>query len=65
MIINKNVSGIQKVCVLQVLSFSVKPIEIIFVSLWHGSIVSSHIITESLIILTKYFLFSQVTGFQI
>ena len=53
MVINKNASKIYKFCVLQVAFLSFK-----FVGTVH-SIISSHIIAESIIILVKYFPFSE------
>ena len=63
MIINKKASKIQKFCLLQVIFFSLKFVGIVFVS----SVISSQAITESLIIIAKYFPFLQlhVAGFQI
>ena len=63
MVINKSVTKIQKVCVLQVIFFSLKFVETVFVlslfDLTTTSIISSNVITESSIILGKYLLFSQ------
>ena len=55
MVIYKNASKIQKFCILQVAFFSLK-----FVSLSYDSVISSHVIIESSIILTKYFPFSRL-----
>ena len=54
----------KKICVLQVVSFSLKYVWVVFVC---ASIISSHLITESSIIVAKYFPISQlhVARFQI
>ena len=65
MVINEELSKIQKLCVLQVIFFSLKVFGIVFISSSYDSITSSHVITVT-IILAKYFPFSQihVLGFQ-
>ena len=67
MVINKKASKTQKFCVLQVIFFSLKFVGIVFISSSYNFITSSYLITESSIILAKYFPFSQlhVAGFQI
>ena len=63
MVINKEDSKVQKFFVLQIAFLSIKFVLTVFVS---SSITSSHVITESSIILAKYLPFSQlqVAGFQ-
>ena len=56
MVINKKASKIYKFCVLQVIFFSLEFVGTVFVS----SLISSHLITESSIILAEYFPFSQL-----
>ena len=66
-VINKNTSKIYKVCILQVAFFSLKVVDIVFVSSSYDSMISSHEIVEPSIKLAKYFTFLQlhVEGFQI
>ena len=63
MLINKIASKIKKFFTLKVTFFSFKFVGTVFVS----STISSHVFTESSIILAKYFLVSQlhVAGFDI
>ena len=63
MVNDKKTSKIQKFCIVEVVFVSLKFVGKVFVS----SIISSYVITESSIILAKYFSFSQlhVAGFQI
>ena len=56
MVINKKASKIQKFFVLQATFFSLQFVGIFFVS----SIILSHVITESSVILAKDLLFSQL-----
>ena len=60
MVINKNASKIYKFCVLQVVFSSLKLVGTVFVSLSYESIISSHVIAQSSIILAKLFPFSQL-----
>ena len=64
MVINKKASKIYKFFVSQIVFFSIKFCVTIFVS---SSIISSHVIVESSIMLAKYFPFLQlhVAWFQI
>ena len=69
MVISKNASKIKKFCVLKVAFFSLKFVssnDLAAASSLYDSIISSHVIAESSIILAKYFSFSQlhVAGFQ-
>ena len=59
-VIIKNASKIQTFCILQVVFFSLKFVGIVFVSLLHDSVISSHLIAESSIIVAKYFPFLQL-----
>ena len=60
-VITKSASKIKKFRVLQVSLFSLKFVEIVFVS----SIISAHIITESSIILAKYSPFLQLCSVEL
>ena len=66
MVIKKKASKIAKFCLLQVILFSLKFVSSLF-GLAYVSIISSHLITELSIILSKYFPFLQlhVEEFQI
>ena len=48
MVINEELSKIQKLCVLQVIFFSLKVFGIVFISSSYDSITSSHVITVTI-----------------
>ena len=61
MVRNKKTSKKWKFCPLQVIQFSLKLVWIVFISSSYDSITSLHVITESYIILAKYFPFLQIS----
>ena len=60
MVINKKTSKVQKFCALQIIYFFIEIGRKVCISSSYDSVTSSHGITESSIILDKYFPFSQI-----